>query len=56
VLVATVGGTPRRIPTADPAGALIRLVAGARVEDFHVERPDLEQVFLKLTGRRLRDE
>jgi ABC-2 type transport system ATP-binding protein len=56
VLVATVGGQVRRIPTPDPAGALIRLVAQARVEDFHVERPDLEQVFLKLTGRRLRDE
>jgi ABC-2 type transport system ATP-binding protein len=56
VLVATVGGEVRRIPTPDPAGALTRLVAQARVEDFHVERPDLEQVFLKLTGRRLRDE
>jgi ABC-2 type transport system ATP-binding protein len=56
VLVATVGGEVRRIPTPDPAGALTRLVAEARVEDFHVERPDLEQVFLRLTGRRLRDE
>ena len=56
VLVATVGGEVRRIPTPDPAGALTRLVAEVRVEDFHVERPDLEQVFLHLTGRRLRDE
>jgi hypothetical protein len=46
----------RRIPTSDPAGALTRLVASSRVEDFHVERPDLETVFLKLTGRRLRDQ
>ena len=56
VLVATVGGEVRRIPTPDPVGALTRLVAEATVEDFHVERADLEQVFLKLTGRRLRDE
>jgi len=56
VLVASVGGMVRRLATADPAGALIRLAAEARVEDFHVERPDLEQVFLKLTGRRLRDQ
>jgi ABC-2 type transport system ATP-binding protein len=56
VLVATVAGEVRRIPTPDPAGALTRLVAEARVEDFHVERADLEQVFLTLTGRRLRDE
>jgi ABC-2 type transport system ATP-binding protein len=56
VLVATVGGEVRRIPAPDPAGALTRLVAEVRVEDFHVERPDLEQVFLHLTGRRLRDE
>jgi ABC-2 type transport system ATP-binding protein len=56
VLVATVGGAERRIPTADPVAALTALVAETTVEDFHVERADLEQVFLKLTGRRLRDE
>ncbi len=56
VLVATVGGQERRIPTADPAAALTGLVAETTVEDFHVERADLEQVFLKLTGRKLRDE
>jgi ABC-2 type transport system ATP-binding protein len=56
VLVARLGGEVRRIPTLDPVGALARLVAEATVEDFHVERADLEQVFLKLTGRRLRDE
>jgi hypothetical protein len=31
-------------------------VAETTVEEFHVERADLEQVFLKLTGRKLRDE
>jgi ABC-2 type transport system ATP-binding protein len=55
VLVARIGGEERRLPTPDPAGELTRLVASVRVEDFHVERPDLEQVFLRLTGRRLRD-
>jgi ABC-2 type transport system ATP-binding protein len=56
VLVTTVGGVERRHPTSDPVGELTRLVAESRVENFHVERADLEQVFLKLTGRRLRDE
>jgi ABC-2 type transport system ATP-binding protein len=56
VLVTKVGGVEKRIPTADPVAALTALVAKTTVEDFHVERADLEQVFLKLTGRRLRDE
>jgi ABC-2 type transport system ATP-binding protein len=30
--------------------------AGARVEDMRVHRPTLEDVFIRLTGRRLRDE
>jgi len=55
VLVARVAGVERRIPTPDPVTELTRLVAGARVDDFRVERADLEQVFLRLTGRRLRD-
>ena len=46
----------RRISTRDPAGELSRILAAGRVEDFRVERADLEAVFLHLTGRRLRDE
>ncbi|MDQ7779545.1 MAG: DUF4162 domain-containing protein, partial [Planctomycetota bacterium] len=29
---------------------------GMRVEDLHVHRPTLEDVFIRLTGKRLRDE
>ncbi len=55
-LVVVEGGVERRIPTRDPAGELSRILAAGRVEDFRVERADLEAVFLHLTGRRLRDE
>ena len=64
-LVAAHGGTPtlvvrtdggeRRLQAADPLAALNAVAATARVLDFHVERPTLEQVFLRLTGRTLRD-
>ena len=54
-LVVRVDGKETRQATADPLGELTRLAAAARIEDFHVERADLEQVFLHLTGRRLRD-
>ncbi len=55
-LVVVEGGVERRIPTRDPAGELSRILAAGRVDDFRVERADLEAVFLQLTGRRLRDE
>ena len=55
VLVAEVAGKERRIPAHDPLAALNALAARERVESFRVERPDLEQVFLHLTGRHLRD-
>jgi ABC-2 type transport system ATP-binding protein len=45
----------RRVSTRDPAGELQRILAAGAVEDFRVERADLEAVFLNLTGRRLRD-
>jgi hypothetical protein len=45
----------RRLSTRDPAGDLARILAAGAVEDFRVERADLEAVFLHLTGRRLRD-
>jgi ABC-2 type transport system ATP-binding protein len=55
-LVVEIGGDERRIETANPLAELNRLVAeGATVTSFHVERPTLEQVFLNLTGRSLRD-
>ena len=55
VLVVRESGVERRLPTRDPAGALARILAAGAVEDFRVERADLEGVFLNLTGRRLRD-
>jgi ABC-2 type transport system ATP-binding protein len=55
-LVVDVGGDEQRIATADPLAVLNRLAAdGATINGFHVERPTLEQVFLNLTGRSLRD-
>jgi ABC-2 type transport system ATP-binding protein len=55
VLVAELEGEERRIPADDPLAALNALAARERLRSFRVERPDLEQVFLHLTGRRLRD-
>ena len=44
-----------RVQTADPLGELNRLAAVGSVGEFRLERPTLEQVFLHLTGRQLRD-
>jgi ABC-2 type transport system ATP-binding protein len=55
VLVAQTDAGERRVETDDPVRALNELSAAHRVDDFHVARATLEQVFLNLTGRRLRD-
>jgi ABC-2 type transport system ATP-binding protein len=55
VLVAEVAGVERRIETGDALAELNRLAASTTLGAFHVERPTLEQVFLRLTGRQLRD-
>ena len=44
-----------RIETDDPVAELKRLQEAGGLEHFRVDRPDLEQVFLNLTGRHLRD-
>lgn len=44
-----------RVETDDPVGELSRRIGGAGVTGVRVERPDLETVFLRLTGRSLRD-
>jgi ABC-2 type transport system ATP-binding protein len=44
-----------RIETPDPLAELNRLAATGTVNSFHMERATLEQVFLRLTGRSLRD-
>lgn len=43
------------LETDDPLAALNRIAAEGPVQGFQVERPRLEQVFLHLTGRQLRD-
>ena len=55
VLVAETMGREVRIETNEPLVELNRLAAAAPVANFRVERSTLEQVFLKLTGRKLRD-
>jgi ABC-2 type transport system ATP-binding protein len=45
----------RRIETHDPVAALNKAAAETTVTSFHVERATLEQVFLNLTGKKLRD-
>jgi ABC-2 type transport system ATP-binding protein len=54
-LVVQTNGDARRVQTADPLSELNRIAASARIDSFHLERPTLEQVFLRLTGRSLRD-
>jgi len=54
-LVLARSGREHRVQTADPLGELNRLAAVEPVGEFRLERPTLEQVFLHLTGRQLRD-
>jgi ABC-2 type transport system ATP-binding protein len=48
-------GQEQRLQAADPLAELNRLAARSPIEAFQMERPTLEQVFLRLTGRSLRD-
>jgi ABC-2 type transport system ATP-binding protein len=54
-LVVQTAGGERRSETNDPLAELNRLAAAGTVLSFQMERPTLEQVFLHLTGRSLRD-
>jgi ABC-2 type transport system ATP-binding protein len=64
-LIARHGGAPHlvvqgpageeRVETMDPLAELNRRAAVAPVAAFRLERPTLEEVFLRLTGRTLRD-
>lgn len=54
-VIAEVNGKETRIATNDPLHELGRLQSGGGLGAFRVERPNLEAVFLKLTGRQLRD-
>ena len=48
-------GEEQRLQVADPLSELNRIAASTTIEAFQMERPSLEQVFLRLTGRSLRD-
>ena len=54
-LHARTGGQDVVVDTRDPLAELNRMSAVGPVESFRVEEPTLEQVFLSLTGRTLRD-
>jgi len=55
VLVVETPAGEERVLTRDPLAALNRLAASGGVSSFRVERARLEDVFLRLTGRRSRD-
>lgn len=48
-------GGEERTQTAEPVAVLQKALASGDAIGVHVERPDLETVFLNLTGRSLRD-
>jgi ABC-2 type transport system ATP-binding protein len=53
---ATVDGSNLRMETRDPLKDLASLTdSGAKFKTLRIDRPDLESVFLSLTGRSLRD-
>jgi ABC-2 type transport system ATP-binding protein len=54
-LVVEANGQELHLETANPLAELNRLAAAGPVTNFRVEHSTLEQVFLNLTGRHLRD-
>jgi len=49
------GGRDMTFDTREPLAELNRIAAATPIESFRVQEPTLEQVFLSLTGRTLRD-
>jgi len=49
-LVVTTNGSAQRLQTPDPLTTLNAIAASSRIDAFQMERPTLEQVFLRLTG------
>lgn len=56
VVTAVTAEGERRIPTPDPMTEVARLYREGSVSSLRIDGPDLEAVFLNLTGRALRDE
>jgi ABC-2 type transport system ATP-binding protein len=54
-LIVRSNGMEQRYQSADPLAELNRIAAHATIDAFQMERPTLEQVFLRLTGRSIRD-
>ena len=54
-LVIDRGSGDETLETDDPLETLVKLRDEGGLKRFRMERPDLEQVFLNLTGRKLRD-
>ena len=54
-LIVTANGKEQRLQSADPLAELNRIAARTAIDKFQMERPTMEQVFLRLTGRSLRD-
>ncbi len=55
VVIADVAGEEVRVETQDPLAELAKFQNRGQLNRFKVEQPDLENVFLELTGRSLRD-
>ncbi|MFO0895695.1 MAG: ABC transporter ATP-binding protein [Phycisphaerales bacterium] len=49
------GGEEERVETAEPLAVISQALGAGDVTGLRLERPDLESVFLNLTGRSLRD-
>jgi len=54
-LIVKSNGSEHRSQVEDPLAELNRIAARSPIDEFQMERPTLEQVFLRLTGRSIRD-
>jgi ABC-2 type transport system ATP-binding protein len=52
---ATIGGAEQELTGKNHIDELSQLQSNGQLEHFRTERANLEQVFLNLTGRKLRD-
>lgn len=55
VVTSITPGGEARTQTSDPVREIATILARGDVQEVRIERPDLESVFLNLTGRSLRD-
>jgi ABC-2 type transport system ATP-binding protein len=54
-LIVRSNGAEHRHQVTDPLAELNRIASQTPIDEFQMERPTLEQVFLRLTGRSIRD-